>query len=439
MKTLSTLLFVLSIQAATAAEIPGAYRFDEVWRLVRKNSPALDAKTAAFEVSQAQANRSSRHWYPKLFAEGKVFSTNDPSLTFFSQLSQRQVGSADFVPQTLNNPGSSIFQRATLGLDLPIYEGGVKESMKLASLHQAESKSLDLEAQISDEYARLAVAYGGLLVSKLQTKSLNELAQLLDQLLARYRIGSQNNPVGYSGLLGLKTLRKRVEATLVGVNAQYENFKDGISIQAGNLKSDWSPVDQDPEAFVKEKLPKVDQQQAAQVLAMKSLAAGVEESITAERARFLPMIGLFSTGDLNAGQRGMGTSYTAGAYLRWNLFDATNLGAVDQAAAQARAVERQARSMEINLQASRLAALRNIAALEHQLRITRESVELFKEQARTSSRLFLNGSISALQLVEVLARQADLTNLRADQEHQYLAAHSLMYTTQGNNDGSEKR
>ena len=39
-------------------------------------------------------------------------------------MGERSVRAEDFIPNSLNNPGTSMYRKGTLGIDLPLYEGG---------------------------------------------------------------------------------------------------------------------------------------------------------------------------------------------------------------------------------------------------------------------------------------------------------------------------
>ena len=143
----STSFFIICSLAASPVALAtdpqgGAeVEFSQVWRLIKSGAPALQATQHDLEAAQIGKDRAARHWYPRVFASGRVFSTNDAGTSFIYTLEQRQIGSADFAPSALNQPGSSWFEQGTLGLDLPLFEGGAKVAQAQAAEKAAEAKS----------------------------------------------------------------------------------------------------------------------------------------------------------------------------------------------------------------------------------------------------------------------------------------------------------
>ena len=371
----------------------------------------------------------SRHWYPRVFAEGRAFSTNDPALTFMSLLGQRQIGVSDFAPAALNQPGSSLFERGTLGLDLPLFEGGSKVAQASASSKMAEAKTFELQAEEITEYAELANAYSSILSLQRQHSELERLRESVEDTLAHYKIGAKSNPVGYSGLLGLKNLRNRLEGLKAENSAKTAALRAQIRITASgganggaaDLPENWMPKPEDSQEFIAEHLDrKVKAPQgagkSASVRAMHLNAESLEEAKGAEKARFLPKVGLFGTGDLYGGSRSAATSYTAGAYMQWDLLSASNFGAIAQAEHNAAAALARADAMNEHARIDEATASQSANALEMNLSLMNESAGLLEEQTTTARGLFRNGSINALQLVEVLARRADLLVSRTEAE-----------------------
>ncbi|NDC75965.1 hypothetical protein EBZ70_11995, partial [bacterium] len=147
----------------------------------------------------------------------------------------------------------------------------------------------------------------------------------------------------------------------------------------------------------------------------------VDEAVAgAEKARFLPRIGAFAQGDLTRGSRDTGTSYSAGAYLQWELFNATSLGAVSQGEREARSARQRADAVAEDVAIQDRQAREMLSALDRTLVLLDESLDLSEEQIKNARSLFQNGSINALQLTEVFARRADVIQARSDAEAQWV-------------------
>lgn len=393
---------------AAAAE-PPQYTFAQIWAMAEQGSPALRAARHETEAARIGATRATRHWYPRLYADARVFATDDPALTFMSLLGQRQIEAADFAPQDLNEPGSSVFQKATLGLDFPLYEGGMRAAAAAAAQKGAEAKSWAQTAEAVNEYTTLAQSYAALLTLDQARTQLGALRDEVSGVIEGYEIGARENPVGYSGLLGLRSLRNRIDGLLAANEAQAVEMRSRIEPLAGALPASWQPAGEAPRLFLSRVLPVRARNLAAlaPVRAAQSAAESAAESKGAERAKFLPRVGVFGQGDLYGGSRALAGSYTAGAYLNWELFSAPNFGAVAQASESAAAARERASALRRQLESGHQAALVAVASLEKNVALLEESAGLLDEQTATARTLFRNGSISALQLVEVLARRAD--------------------------------
>jgi outer membrane protein TolC len=408
--------------SATKTSLSQQYSFATIWSLVQIKSPDIKAASSELEGARINQTRASRHWYPRLFLEGRVYSTNDPTLSFISLLGQRQITSQDFATKNLNLPGRHVFERGTLGLDLPLFEGGLRVSHFKAASKMVEAKKYELKSTELGQYADMAVTYSSLLSLKLQQEDLEKLLTDITSIQTHYKIGSKSNPIGYSGLLGLKTLRNKLQALLTESFATATNLRERIRIAAQELPEDWTPKLEAPQDFILAHLYSQSRHQEnmnqdstpALVRSMNLTAEALEQAQDAERAKFLPRIGLFGTGDLYTGSRRGGTSLTAGAYLQWDLFSASNFGATSQAEFSAITAHARAEGMREKSLIEIKKAVQTAHALEKSLALMAESMELLEEQSTVAKELFRNGSINALQFVEVMARRVDLVVSRTE-------------------------
>ena len=439
MKTRGSIAFIqLLLLFSTLSGLPALadsdlqYSFADVWKSVREHAPEIKGANHELESAHIFETRASRHWYPRIFAEGRAFSTNDPALTFMSQLGQRQINVSDFVPQALNQPGSNFFEHGTVGIDFPIYEGGSKTAAAEASSLMTKAKALEAESTEVMQYVELANNYSTILSLQKQRQGLQALAQDVDATLSRYKIGTKSNPVGYSGLLGLKSLRNRVQGLLLENSSKISSSREQIRIVAEDLPENWIPRSESVIEFIKTNLSpgKIDEP-PTQVRASRLAADALEKAKLAERAKFLPKVGVFGTEDLYAGDRGSTTSYTAGAYLQWDLFSAGNYGAVDQAAHTAAAAQARADGLGEHALIERVSARAEAVALEQNLSILEDSAKLLEEQTVVARNLFQNGSINALQFIEVLSRRVDLIVSRTDAERGLAHANAILVVQAG--------
>lgn len=421
-------LMALFETAAFAAD--AVVSFPELWSQVLTHSPTLKAAASELEAATTAAARGGRHWFPYLYLEGRAFKTNDPGVSLFSTLSQRQMVPTDFSPDRLNHPDEPVYEKFTLGANLPIFEGGARVAGHAAAERMRESKDLGAKASKVGVYSESARLYGSLLSEQKSASDLAALADVLDQVIGRYRIGAKDNPVGYSGLLGLKGVRNRVAGALLESRAKSNAAREALANMAVSLPPGWRTSDTSPAAFVEKYLAVTPLQSSTpksfRTQAFERMAQGAEQSARAERAKFLPRIGFFAEGNLNHGDRDSATSYVGGAYLQWDLFVAPNFGAVHQAESLSAAAWAHAEEAVLHERTETQGSLEAAEALEKNLKILAGSSVLLDEQTQVAKRLFLSGAMNALQLAEVLNRRVDLIAALENAEAQYLGVRATL-------------
>ncbi len=434
MRIMTALAIVLG-GIALPLSAPAAERlaFQDIWGRIQEQSAAVQAAGKEADAAALAAKRAGRHWYPKLVLDTRAYSTNDPALTFFSLLGERRAGAADFASDQLNHPGSSFFEKGSLVLDLPLYEGGQKEALADSAGLAAAAKATARDATLQGELAQTARDYSLILSTRSEARGLSELAGRVDALLLRYELGSKSNPVGYAGALGLKSLRARIAGLLERNRAAEQGLSEALSVRAGMDPTAWEPENVPFAEVLNQALPDAAGGSPSSLYARALLegSQAAERAGDAEGARFLPKAGVFVQGDLTNGGRATGTSYATGAYLQWQLFDAPSYGAREQAGLEAGALRLRAEQQAQADRISRTQAQGTLRALEANLKLLGESLDLSDEQIRTSETLFRNGSINALQLAEVLSRRVDLLLARSEAEGQMVEMRVLNFVSSG--------
>lgn len=383
--------------------------FGQVWREVSSQSPALEGAKLKTEAAEAALSRSKRHWLPKLYLDARAFQTNDPGANLIGMLEQRQITAGDFSPDSLNHPEARTFTRGALGLDLPLYEGGLKQAE--SGMHGNLSNMEKFEATQSavDLYSRSVVAYGAIASAQRQVAKLKDLNETITRLMKGYELGQRSNPVGYSGLLGMKSLANRINGVIAQTEAQ-EQASQAALRELGLSKTGWSPQLLDVRAFTAQYLP-IDVNNKAESSAMSAKIEGAKALSRAsamERARFLPRAGAFAESYLFKGERDSANGYTAGIYLQMSLFDPADFGKHREARLKSQAALKMAEAGTRFENAERESLRQSENALRANLVLLEDSEKLLADQTRVSSTLFKNGSMSVLQFVEILNRRADL-------------------------------
>ena len=409
MNTLILIFFVHFYSISAHAE--ELKSFPEVWKMIKADHPELISAQEELEAAHEGSLRSDRHWLPSLYFSGKGFSTNDSTQNFIGNLGQRSIVASDFNPENLNNPGSHAFAQLSLGAQLPIYEGGRGVIQSQVQKYSFESKEyLNSAAQI-EVYSQTVSLYAGLLSTNESISSLEELKIKVSSILSRYSLGSKSNPIGYSGLLGLKSILNRIDANLNELKLSNGSIAHELQVRTGKLPQDWKPLQEKVSKFLALFLPEnsINENVDSYLMLAGANQTEIESSkISLQRSLFLPQLGIFAEGNYLLGSRTSGTGYVGGVYLHWSIFNPKDFGSVDESKHIFLASQARLNSNKLNEKLAREQYFNTLSVLFENEKLLNNSSELMNEQVSTSSRLFQSGSLNVLQMVEVFNRRADL-------------------------------
>lgn len=418
----------MSISGMALARAPENKSFDSLWKEVYQKSYSQKSAALDKEVNERTLSRANRHWLPRAYVAGQWFSTNDPTQVFFTNLGQRSVLQSDFAPSDLNNPGRKNFKTATLGLDLPLYEGGMKSSQSSMFESLVKASDYEMKAKKSEEYAEFSRQFGGVLLHSKNELHLTDLEKSLQKVISNYQVGSQSNPVGYSGLLGLKGVGNRIKGMLYEFNLKISNSKKWINTKTEN-DDVWNPdLSQNLKDYLNQNLTQSSTSfYSSMMLAQELKVKTLEDAKDMEKARYLPRIGLFAQNNLYSGSRDTANAQVYGLYLMWDLFNSDSYGRVGEANAKAMAAQAKlnAGKQEEKIMLQQL--LESKETLERNLELLENSDKLLAEQSVNAMKLFRSGMLSALQLAEVINRRVDLIDNKSKAEVQYLDVYSRLY------------
>lgn len=417
--TLTKIIFLSSVSVSVHAE---TLTFAEIWKMVQSKSLAREGAQLKLQSAEEGLNRSQNHWYPKIYLDGRSYRTNDPGNAFFGLLEQRKVESSDFSPDPLNHPDAQNFHRGALGVDIALYEGGMKTAQVAMYQRLAKAEKFFASQVELEQYAGVGLAYGSIASLQKQILKLRELEGEINQLMKAYQLGQKTNPVGYSGLLGMKSLANRIAGLKDQLQAQEKASFAALKVMGVEAPM-WSPEFFGTQNFVNRYLAidsdRVSSQDSEASFKsryqMEATQAALEAS-KMEKARYLPRVGAFAESYLFSGSRDSATGYTAGIYLQWSLFDATEFGKYREARLASLAAVKLSEAQIQQETVMKEALTESERALRTNLGRIEESDKLLAEQAKVSSQLFKNGSINALQFVEILNRRTDLILQQSEAE-----------------------
>ncbi len=412
LRMLTVLILAFNAQGLRAETLS----FEDVWRAIDSSSPAQKAVKIEVQAEAEGKDRAARHWFPKLYLDAKSYQTNDPGSSFFGILQQRSVLSSDFVPTKLNQPDEKIYSRGALGVDLPLYEGGMRHSEEKMRTHLLEAKQQEAKALQAQQYAEVAKAYGGLMVLEKQKNDLKDIQNTTDKIIKSYQLGNRSNPVGYSGMLGLKTLANRIRGSLSEAEAKARAQLTALNEMGLHHDSAWSPQSVSSPQFVEKYMTSNSELASANVLALKAKATAASEAVGMEKSRALPRIGLFAEDYVFSGNRSTDTGYTVGVYMQWMLYNPNDYGLSREAQLRSAAAGKYTEALQEREKIEQAGLREAGLSLRENLRLMQESHQMLQEQTKIAETLFRNGSINVLQFVEVLARRTDLVVSHAEAE-----------------------
>lgn len=422
----ASILFLLIWQT-----IPVSYgasmNFGEVWQRYTDNSFEIASVKSEKEASEIALQRGELHWLPRVSLFGQWFNTNDPGQVLFNQLGQRSMTPADFSPSSLNHPDRKQFANGMINLNLPVYEGGLKENQLSILRTLDNSVSMELAAKKTENYTELSRQYGSLLIFQQNLLSLKELKKELDRIVSIYQMGSVSNPVGRMGLLGLQGVSNRMESMIVTIEQQSKNHKSWITNKA-ELSENWELKENNLENYINEYLLTDSSSDfSTQIKTQELKVSALDYTPEMEKARYLPRVGLFGQNQLYSGDRSTENAQTFGVYLSWELFNVDSYKSTSEARIRAIAAQAKLRSAKQEETIARSKLFSTKDTLETNLKLIKDSSKLLNEQAKNSIKLFRSGLMNGLQLAEVINRRVDVIEQKNTVELQYLDVHSHLY------------
>lgn len=404
--------------------------FHQIWKQIWNEAEILKAARLNKESAEIASERAERHWFPRLKLEGRAGTSDLGGAFLMNQLGTRKIEAADFSTQTLNSPGQTSFQQASVGIELPLYEGGSGVAASSAAKWAHDSRVSATKGTYQEVYANAVAAYMKYLSHIQALKQATHLVENADQLLKGYRLGDRSNPVGYSGWLALKSARNQLSTVVAGLETQAQSGTITLAELSG------LPISRLREIFVTAQATSV-KGLLAQILSSATPSGGSQEisshrtnelralqrasveKIEIERARYLPQLGLFGQTDWAANSRGSGSGVTAGAYLRWSLAP-TDWEVAKESRLTALAAEAQSRALEGQTVAQREISMNAAKTAELAVSLTEENQRFLEEQWDVASRLFRNGSMNAQQMADLLQRRVQVLEARVRSEQEWV-------------------
>lgn len=383
--------------------------FDQLWKSIEQNSLALKGSSESIEAAELNFSRSRKHYLPTIYLNATSTMTNDPGANMFGLLSQRSIEQADFMPDRLNHPGNNLFNKGTIGINLPLYEGGMKEGLSGASRSQLDARKSEANSFQSELYSEVLKSYFSLKTLDKFENETGKIKKTIESILGKYQLGNKSNLLGYSGLLGLKSLNNRILAIDDETAAKRTSYVKALQELNGGALQLQSNQELNPVAEISKYTEGDSQYKASsKTNSMLADASAAESLIKVEKSKNLPRIGVFAESYAFNGKRDTGTGLSTGLYLNWNIFSGNDYGATQEAIHKSHSAKYYAEAFSQKEKIEFNSLLEMEKTLQKTMVTLSESKKLLDEQTVVANSLFKNGMINALQLTEVLARRVDL-------------------------------
>ncbi len=425
---MKNLIFITLTFTSTLTFAQNKMNFTAVWNQVQSNSAALSASEAAV-ASKKEANSNAKlHWLPTVYLDAKTYRTNDPGNSFFGLLEQKSLQQSDFSTTSINNPGSNQFTRSALGVDFPLYEGGLKSNKTELTNNLLQAQTYEDSQLKIDQYAMTGMLYSSINSLEDQLSKINDLQNRLTALSKNYRLANKANPVGYSGSLGMKALENRILGLKNYFQTQISNSYKMLTAM-GLKETNWQPEKKSATDFINIYFSEANANTDSYAIKASQEKAKASSYVAEmENARYLPRVAAFAETYNFAGSRDNANGYTAGLYLQWALFDSGSYGKKAEAKAMAIAADKSSQALQEKNTQEFASLKQQKEMLANNLQILKQSQDLLSEQTQLTENLFKNGSVNVLQFIEVLNRRVDLVQQYTETELNYLKVSTELVT-----------
>lgn len=405
----------LTLAASAWAQSGGvALSLSEAVERARTDNYSVRQAEADRQIAEAGVHQTRAVFLPRLSASETVTATTDPLNAFGFKLRQERVAQQDFAPGLLNDPdrvdnfGTQVQVQQPVLNPSGLFERRAAKSRLAASSHVLERTGHVVAFQVQQTYFGLALA-------RQRARTLEAALEAARATLAQTQHLHEQGLITRADLLSARVRVLELESQLAESENAAEETADRLRYLVG-LRADvpLALTDSLAEPTPVAEAPAVDgvNETRSDMQALRRQIDAASERVRARRFAFLPSLNLFGSYEWNdeAALGFDGEGWTAGATLRWNLFQGyEQAGAAEQARAELQrarlAYEDQARQNAIELDAAR----RTLATTRDRLALARTAVEQARENLRIRSDRYGQG---LEQTTDVLAAEVALANAR---------------------------
>ncbi|MFZ4441579.1 MAG: TolC family protein, partial [Syntrophales bacterium] len=296
---------------------------DEAVRMALKNNHELQAQKNAHAAKGAEVGIARSTLLPKISLEERYLRTASPAYAFMTKLSQQRIEMADFVPESLNHPGSvDDFQTAVI-IEQPLFVKKANIGIEMSKLEVAASEE-SLHRK-KEEVAFKVVQY--YLMAGTAGEYVKVAEKALEDAQEHQRLAEVRHAAGlglYSDTLRAATAVSEARQRLVSAGKNFSVAKRALGLMVGSAEA-VEVTAETPTLPIRE-IEKLRTQSLARrdIKSLEMKTENAKNNIKLAEAGYYPMLGVGGTyqwNDHNHPLGGEGDGWQVMAFLRWELFD----------------------------------------------------------------------------------------------------------------------
>ena len=393
---------VLGIAALLVAVV-GALQGAERWELSQAiqcawtNNPNARLAELRVEAAREVLRQAEAAAWPTLEFQSSYTRTDNPVQVFGAVLNQGELALNSL---DLNDPPVADNLNVRGVAMLPLYTGGRLAAAKEAA--QAQSRATRAEQMAVQDLLAFEVArvFYSILKSRELVRAaestVDAFAKNLDLSEKRFQAGT----ILRAEVLDLEVQLAQAREVLVKVRnalALYErSFRNLLGLESGEVTA----AEPAPEAVLPENW---DASGRAELRAARQRIQAAQAQVEAARSGYRPAVDAFASYDYDHGWEfnGSGKSWTAGAMLRWKLWDGQlTRSRVAEARAGLQSAEEQERKLRLEIDLDVERARLQLKEADERLAVTERAVAQAGESVELTRSRFEQGLVLATQLID---------------------------------------
>ncbi len=399
---LSPLLFLfISLQIAAQTDV--SIGLDQVKLKAKERNSSLQISAQDYAIAKAQYESSNAVLLPQINLSNTSTFTNNPLYAFGYKLLQRDVSSADFDPESLNDPGNVENYNTRIELIQPLINIDGWKERKMASMYAEASH---LQMQRTEEYIELE-ATKTYMQLQLAYKSLEVVEKAKETALAN-QIWAKNNfdqgMMQTASYLHMEVRVAEIEHQLNLALSNVKNVSDYLQFLIGDESESLLHPSDELVLDVQDRNENSElSMNRKDLLAMQYSVDAQEKLLESSKMSFVPRANAIANYEWNDDSfMGFGANnYLIGIQLSWDIFSGyKNIGKIHQnkALLEKATLEQQKYIQESELELNK--AKRHLIDAKNQVALTNLALEQSKEAYRITSNRFKQGLEKSKDLLQ---------------------------------------